>query len=356
MTGVEHTRRSVIGNAIEQAQEACQLAGLAVAVSYGNGPVDTIVVGTDEKGNLLATDSLFPIASLTKLAVALAILRLSDQGLLSVNDPLERFVPDAAAARYGITLKQLLTHTAGLPDTAEDTWTYDSKLNWRIIAQACRQIAPTTSPGTRVAYSDVNYGLLAIAVEQLTGQMFPHALEELVIRPLGIEAYLGTEPPRTPAVIVDPPDQHAGTPVEAWNTPFWRSLGEPWSGMVTTPAGTLGLLRAYFDVPENFLRSETRAAATSDHTGGLAGGFPWQEWDHCPWGLGPMIIAEQMNHWLLPTANSGTICHGGYSGCAVFADPIANVVWSIHGTRTGADGWCSSAFPLISAAVLASAS
>jgi hypothetical protein len=68
-----------------------------------------------------------------------------------------------------------------------------------------------------------------------------------------------------------------------------------------------------------------------------------------------MIIEEQMNHWLLPAANPGTLCHGGYSGCGVFADPTADVVWSIHGTRTAADDWFSTAIPMISAAVLTSA-
>jgi CubicO group peptidase (beta-lactamase class C family) len=193
-----------------------------------------------------------------------------------------------------------------------------------------------------------------MVVEQLTGQSVQDALTKLVIQPLGIEAYLGAEPPRVPAIITDPPDQHVGTSLELWNTPFWRSLGEPDSGMVTTPTGTVGLLRAYLGVPRDFLRLETRVAATHDQTGGLGGGFPWQEWAHCPMGLGPFIIAEQMNHFLLPTAAAGTLCLGGYSGCGVFADPAANVIWSIHGTRTGSDGWTSQAFPLISAAVLAS--
>lgn len=356
MNRMTHRQISVLGSSITQTLETCKIAGLAIAVAYGNGPVETIAIGTDEKGSLLTSDSLFPISSVTKLAVALAILRLSDQDLLSLNDPLARFVPNAAASSYDITLKQLLTHTAGFGGTPPNLWTYDEKLTWGILAKACLQISPTISPGTRVAYSNMNYGLLAIVVEQLTGQEFPQALEEIVIRPLGIEAYLGIEPSRATVMITDTSDQHAGTPLEQWNTPFWRALGEPWSGMVTTAAGTLGLLRAYFGVPEKFIRPETRAVATQDQTDDLGGGFPWQEWKHCPWGLGPMIIAEQMNHWLLPTANPGTLCHSGYSGCGVFVDPTANVAWSIHGTRTAADDWFSTAMSLISTAVLASAS
>jgi len=340
-----NSKLSALRTAIQHAQETCRIPGLAVAVAYGKGPTHTIAVGTDEKGHPLVEDSLFPVASITKLSVALAILRLSDQHLLSVDDSLRRFVPDAASAQSGVTLKQLLTHTAGLPDFSEKAWKYDEALNWQIQAQACLTIIPHTLPGTRVAYSDVGYGLLAIVLERITRRSYQDVINELVIQPLGIEAYLGIEPPRIPAMITDPPDQHAGTPLERWNTPFWRSLGEPWVGMVTTPAGTLGLLRAYLGMPKDFLLPETRAAAIQDQTGGLGGGFPWQEWSHCPWGLGPMIITEHMNHWLLPTANPGTVCFGGYSGCAVFADPAADEAWSIHGTRTAADDWHSRAFP-----------
>jgi CubicO group peptidase (beta-lactamase class C family) len=338
---------------IAQAATAAGLPGLVVAVALGDAPVTTTVHGTDEQGTPLTPDSLFPIASVTKLAVALAVLRLVDQGRLGIDDPLAQFVPDAAAAQHGVSLRQLLTHSSGLPALSDAAWIYDAQLTWRQQSAACLQIAPTVPPGTRVVYRDVNYGLLGITIERVTGQDLPQALNELVVRLLGIEAYLGTEPPRPTVVIVDPEDTHAASPLERWNTPFWRSLGAPWDGMVATPAATLALLRAYVGVPAPFLHEATRDRATTDQTGGVGGGFAWQEWKHCPWGLGPMIIAEQMHHWLLPTAPTGTLCHGGYSGCGVFTVPSLNVTWSIHGTRSAAVDWFSMVFPRISEAVLA---
>jgi CubicO group peptidase (beta-lactamase class C family) len=337
---------------IVRAKASAGLSGVAVAVAVGNAPVTTIVSGTDEQGNPLVPDSLFPLASVTKLAVALAILCLAEQQLLSVDDPLASSVPDAVAAQAGVTLKQLLTHTAGLPSLSADAWVYDAQLTWQRQAQACLQVAPTLPPGTRVAYRDVHYGLLGIAIERVTNKRLPDAINELVVQPLAIEAYLGTEPPRLPAAIVDPADEYTGTLLESWNTSFWRSLGTPWDGMVATPAASLGLLRAYVGMPTRFLHPATRDRATSDQTGGLGGGFAWQEWEHCPWGLGPMIIADQMQHWLLPTAPAGTLCHGGYSGCAVFTVPHADVTWSIHGTQSAAADWFSTVLPPISEAVL----
>jgi hypothetical protein len=66
-----------------------------------------------------------------------------------------------------------------------------------------------------------------------------------------------------------------------------------------------------------------------------------------------MIIADQMQHWLLPAAPAGTLCHGGYSGCAVFTLPSADITWSIHGTQSAAADWFSTVLPPISEAVLA---
>jgi len=355
MNNFKNKRLPALQTAIQNTKEILNLSGLAVAVAYGRGPIETIVVGTDDKGQPLAEDSLFPIASITKLSVALAILRLADRGLLSVSDPLAKFLPDAVSSQSGITLKQLLTHSAGLPDTPEDAWKYDISLNWKTQSQVCLQINPKNPPGIRVAYSSLDYGLLAITIERITGQPFHEAIAKLVIQPLGIEAYLSSEPPRLPAYVTDSLDTHVGTSLEEWNSPFWRSLGEPWGGMVTTPSGSLSLLRAYQGLPDGFLSPEIILEATQDQTGGLGGGFEWQEWAHCPWGLGPWIITENMNHFAFPNANSGTLCHTGYSGCVVYRDSTADVSWAIHGTQSAADDWYTKAMSMISIAVLASA-
>ncbi len=348
---VEQATRQDLQRALLHTQETYDLPGLALAVAYGREPSRTLVVGTDEKGVPLTQESLFPIASITKLATALAILRLADQGLLAIGDRLDQFVPTAAAARAGVTIQQLLTHTAGLPGFSPAAWTYDLNLTWQIQRQACLTIAPT-SPGDRVAYSNVGYGLLAMVVEQLTDRPFRDALSALVIEPLGIAAYLGSEPPRAPIHLTDSADDQAGTPLAAWNSPFWRTLGEPWGGMVTTPVGTLALLRAYQGLPTGFLRPVTVQMATQDRTGGLGGGFRWQTWDHCPWGLGPWIIGAGMQHFAFAHATPRTLCHTGYSGCAVYYDPTVDVAWGIHGTISAADERILQAYAMLSAAVL----
>ncbi len=335
----------------------CQLSGLSVAVGHDQQPIEYVTLGTDAADQPLTENSLFPVASITKLATALVVLRLVDQGALALPSLLETYLPEAAAAQAGVTLRNLLTHTSGLPMFyAEGFVTDDATRDWPKSATACLQTPLATSPNIRVAYSNVGYGLLAMAVERVTGQTFATALTDLVIRPLAIEAYLGSEPPRSPAVIADPYDTHAGTPLEYWNTPFFRSLAEPWTGMVMTQAAAINLLRAFQGLPGGFLRAETAAAATQDQTGGLGGGLSgWLEWPRCPWGLGPELRGQKTPHVQTSAASPASFGHSGLTGALVWCDPTANLVWAINGTRTSQDDWQSRAFPPIGTALLAAA-
>ena len=195
-TGWQEPVRSIV----EEMRARFGVPGMVVAAANQGRQRETLITGTDAVGTPLADDTLFPVASLTKLATALAVLRLADRGALSLDDELARHLPDAAATRPGVTIRRLLTHTAGLPDSyPEEPEIYRIGLTWPAIARACLRTALVHMPGSRVLYSAVGYSLLAVVVERLTGQPFPLALADLVLTPLDVEAYLGVEPPRAPA-------------------------------------------------------------------------------------------------------------------------------------------------------------
>jgi hypothetical protein len=99
----------------EAVLRAEEMPGIALAVALGAEPAQTLCMGCDAGGHELAPESLFPVASVTKLATALAVLRLVEAGRLALDDSLARHLPEAAAARPGVTLRALLSHTAGLP-------------------------------------------------------------------------------------------------------------------------------------------------------------------------------------------------------------------------------------------------
>jgi beta-lactamase class C len=338
---------------IEQTLQTFQVPGLIVAVTRSAEPPVYLVVGTDAAGVPLSEDTLFPVASITKLAVALAVLRLADAGVLDWHDPLAAYLPDAAAAQPGVSLRSLLTHTSGLPSSyPEEPTMYKLGLTWPAIAEACLRTALVQSPNTSVIYSGVGYSLLAVVVERLTGQPFAAALTDLVFAPLGIEAYLGVEPSRTPAIIDVGDSPFTGTPLEFYNSAFFRTLGEPASGLLTTASGVLSLAGVYQSSTSSFLQPDTATAATQNQAGPLGGGVPgWFTLAYCPWGLGPAL--HPTFPWVPVEANSGSFGHTGATGCLVWCDPATDITWTLLGTKIPDTGWCDTAFPQISAAILA---
>ena len=340
---------------LEEIVQARAVPGLVVAVARGDQAPEHLVVGSDGAGQPLAADALFPVASITKLATALALLRLVAAGSLGLDDSLGRHLPEAVAAIEGVTLRRLLCHTAGLPiDPPAEAAPYGPALDWPTLARACLATSPAIPPGTRMSYSNVGPGLLAVVVERLTGQRFSAALGELVVAPLGIEAYLGQEPPRAPARVTGALGEHAGTDLEPFNSAFWRSLALPWGGLVTTAAGALALVRAFAGQPPGFLPPALRAEATRDQTGGLPGDMMgFLQWPRSPWGLGPDLRGDKAPHWAPAEASPDSFGHPGASGTLAWADPAVDVAWSMLGAHTFEAWWAS--WPAIGAAILAAA-
>ncbi len=104
--------------------------GMVIAAAQGAGSSSYLLLGTDAAGERLGQDNLFPVASITKLATALAVLRLVDSGTLSLDGSLSEYLPEAAAAQPEVTLRTLLSHSSGLPeDLAHEAARYEQGLN-----------------------------------------------------------------------------------------------------------------------------------------------------------------------------------------------------------------------------------
>ncbi|MFN0074187.1 MAG: GNAT family N-acetyltransferase [Chloroflexota bacterium] len=284
---------------------AAKIAGLAVAWSHGGVPVELRIVGADIHGASLSSEALFPTASLSKLAVALGVLRLVDQGVLSLDAPIHEILPDAVVAD-GVTLRGLLCHTAGLPElplVVEGSWSE--------IGLSCQTTPGDQAPGTRVAYSNHGYGLLGLALERVTNQSFGDALTSLVFKPLGLDAHVADALPRAP--------------VQGWR---FRVL--PAGGVFMSVAAALTLIETFNHSRSRFVSPALLEMATQDQTGGVAGGMgPRLQWTRCPWGLGPEIRGDRYSPWIPRSAGAASFGHAGASGCVAWADPEANVSWAI---------------------------
>jgi D-alanyl-D-alanine carboxypeptidase len=128
-------------------------------------------------------DTAFHAASVTKMLTAAAILKLAEQGRLSLDDSLAKWVPEypQASAAARITLRHLLTHTSGLPP-------WEVRQLARSTAQLVRTMttAPSRAPGERFEYSNAGFVLLGAVIENVTKMDFEQALKALVMEPAGM--------------------------------------------------------------------------------------------------------------------------------------------------------------------------
>lgn len=139
-------------------------------------------------------DTVFRIASMTKSFTAMAILKLRDEGKLSLDDPAERFVPELKGLRYPtadsrrITIRDLLSHAPGFPE--DNAWA-DRHLHeshdW--LAQMMRQGIPfSNAPGVAYEYSNFGFGILGRIVTAASGMPYNDYVQAHILRPLGMSS------------------------------------------------------------------------------------------------------------------------------------------------------------------------
>jgi CubicO group peptidase (beta-lactamase class C family) len=154
-----------------------------LAYAKGFGYADT------EKKTPPDLDTVFRIGSITKSVTALAMLALRDDGALSLDAPLTDLVPEASAIVYPtrdappITLRHLLTHTAGLSRVGN----VDPKaLTERDVLKSLAGMKLDFAPGTAFSYSNIGFGLLGIAVGRASHTTLREVVGRRLLVPLGM--------------------------------------------------------------------------------------------------------------------------------------------------------------------------
>ena len=135
-------------------------------------------------------DAKFRIGSMTKQFTAALVLLEQEEGKLSVDDPIRKYLPDAPAAWDKITIGDLLHHTSGLPNFIFDKRFFE----WRMVARTpveemdlFKDKPLNFAPGTQWEYSNSNYMLLGMILEKVTGRRYVDLLQEHILAPLGMK-------------------------------------------------------------------------------------------------------------------------------------------------------------------------
>lgn len=140
----------------------------------------------------VASDTVFRIASMTKSFTAMSILKLRDEGKLSLDDPVERYVPELKSLVYPtddsprITLRHLLSHSEGFPE--------DNPWGDRHLADTDEQLSQmmrlgipfSNAPGVAYEYSNYGFGILGRVVTRVSGRPYRDYVAANLLRPLGM--------------------------------------------------------------------------------------------------------------------------------------------------------------------------
>lgn len=132
---------------------------------------------------LCEIDTVFDIGSVTKQFTAAAILKLEESGVISVDDTLSNHFADIPADKADISLHQLLTHTAGLPESIG--FDYD-EIDRDSFVSAAMSTPLVDAPGNQHLYSNVGYSLLAAVIENITGDSYERYLSRELFSPSGM--------------------------------------------------------------------------------------------------------------------------------------------------------------------------
>ncbi|MGH8637607.1 MAG: serine hydrolase domain-containing protein, partial [Burkholderiales bacterium] len=152
-------------------------------------------------------DTVFRIASMTKSFTAMAILKLRDEGKLSLDDAAERYVPELKSLRYPttdsprITIRHLLTHSEGFPE--DNPWG-DQQLSedeQRFTEMLRGGIPFSNPPGVAYEYSNYGFAILGRIVSTVSGKPYDEYVSESILRPLGMSSTT-LHPSRVPAMRV----------------------------------------------------------------------------------------------------------------------------------------------------------
>lgn len=283
-------------------------------------------------GDVAAPPARYLVASLTKPFAATLAVQLAAEGAFWLNEPVRRFLPAFSRGPLRtITLRHLLTHTSGLPDMLPENDQLRSRhAQVPEFADAVSRIDPAFQPGTSLSYCSMGFAVLESVIRSVTGQTFPELFQQLLFQPLQLQnSWLGL--PLSDAqelleqtIACELPASQPADSNWHWNSLYWRTLGAPWGGLITTAADLgelLGLMLRggsssegcqvlSFSVVESVVSNQTQYSA----------GLGKQDRLRRPWGYGWRFNWLDHSGCFCDLLPADSIGHWGATGTLMWAD------------------------------------
>lgn len=289
----------------------------------------------DSNSPRLHHDAIFLIASITKPIVAMGALLLIERGQLALNDRVADYLPDfGKQGKYGTTIRNLLTHTSGLPDMLSNN--VELRQSHASLAEFVKQtcaIAPDFPPGRSVQYQSMGFAVLAAIIEQISGQTCAEFLRQEFFLPLGMKEtrlgapddwFEGTQPIVDRVAEIRVPIDQVGATEWNWNSRYWRQLGAPWGGLLTTPADLGQFAQLMLNQgrvgDRQILSAATISAATTNQLATMKD-VPEDDRRFRPWGFGWRMQWANHANTFGDLVRPSTYGHWGATGTVLWIDP-----------------------------------
>ncbi|REE96889.1 serine hydrolase domain-containing protein [Thermomonospora umbrina] len=204
-----------VRQAVDRLVESGAETGVQVAVYRDGRQVVDVVAGAADAatGRALTSDTPIYCYSVGKAMTATVVHVLAERGVLGYDTPVAELWPEFGAhGKEGVTVRHVLTHTAGVPGLPSDT-TVEDLCDWDGICATIADATPWWEPGTKLGYHAYTFGfILGEVVRRATGRPIGRVLREEVAGPLGVadELYFGMpESELARAAVLDEPEGKA---------------------------------------------------------------------------------------------------------------------------------------------------
>jgi CubicO group peptidase (beta-lactamase class C family) len=336
---------AVVSRAMQECIAKKEVAGVVTLIATRDKVMNIEAAGLADIATKapMRTNSLFWIASMTKPITATAVLMLQDEGKLSVDDPVAKYLPElgdlktAAGKPAKLTLRHLLTHTSGMPEATVEQYKTAHSLADVIPFYVGKSLK--FEPGSKWQYCQSGINSLGRIVEIVSGQSFPAFLQKRLFGPLGMQdttfylssdqysrlakAYLCTNE-TLEAVPIDFLHGHLPTDHEHYPAPN--------GGLFSTAPDYVKFCRMILNQGaldgKRYLKPETVKLMTSIQTGDLKTGFT----DGNGWGLGWCVVRQPQG--ITAMLSAGTFGHGGAYGTQAWIDPVKQVIYVLMVQRS----------------------
>jgi CubicO group peptidase (beta-lactamase class C family) len=321
--------------------------GALFAIMHGDDVVQcTAGVANIDSGEPITTDTLFHIASISKVFTATLVMQLVDEGKLDLDAPIRTYLPDFQVAdpdaTEHVTARQLLSHTSGIDGDKEDSFGRGDDALARYV-ESCSTLGQMFPLGATFSYCNSGFNILGRVVEVLREKSYDAALREHLFEPLGVER-TGTLPEDLiwfPVATGHRTEEKKTDAAYAWEN---ERCHAPAGGVITTAADLLAFARLHLDRGvardgTRILSAESAVAMLNPHVqvpdpnyGATHCGLGWERFIEpgMPdlFGHGGDLLGHHSRMWICPDARLAVVLMINGDGVDVVAEPLFREVLS----------------------------